>query len=348
MEARRRRIWQFTGIGCALAITAAVPTLFDGAQRVAARMSSAAADPDEAFVPPPMPDVEALMTGDPVAAELSGPPPFRDGRASAGATVVPARAFPRGGTALDRARAQQCLTTAIYYEAATEPADGKRAVAQVVLNRVLHPAFPNSVCDVVYQGSERATGCQFSFTCDGSLLRPPARREWEESATVAADALAGRVFAPVGLATHYHTWRVWPRWGRSLVSTVAVGAHIFHRLRGWWGTAPAFRARYAGGEPLPGPHPPSLPVVPSALVAAAEPVATTPIGSTPTPTPGPARASAATGLAKSPSARPVATVADARASLIARAAPVEADTLPTSTIRAEFARSGQWKTPAAR
>ena len=338
----------------ALAITAAVPTLFDGAQRVAARMGDAVTDSDAGFTPPPMPDVEALMTGEPVEVVAGDDLVIPGGElpaaeiASAGGAIIPARAFPRSGTSLDRARAQQCLTTAIYYEAATEPADGKRAVAQVVLNRVLHPAFPNSVCDVVYQGSERVTGCQFSFTCDGSLLRPPARREWEESATVAADALAGRVFAPVGLATHYHTWRVWPRWGRSLVSTVAVGAHIFHRLRGWWGTAPAFRARYAGGEPLPGPHPPSLLIVPSAPVAAAELVATTPIGSTPTPTPGPARASAVTGLAQSTTGRPVATVADARAGLVGRAAPVEADTLPTSTVRAEFARSGQWKTPAAR
>ena len=69
-------------------------------------------------------------------------------------------------------RSLQCLTEAVYYEARSESEEGQRAVAQVVLNRVRHPAYPNSVCGVVYQGSERVTGCQFSFTCDGALGRP--------------------------------------------------------------------------------------------------------------------------------------------------------------------------------
>ena len=75
-----------------------------------------------------------------------------------------------------RARALDCLTSAIYYEAGQESTDGQRAVAQVVLNRVRHPAFPASVCGVVYEGSTRATGCQFTFTCDGSLARAPMPR----------------------------------------------------------------------------------------------------------------------------------------------------------------------------
>jgi spore germination cell wall hydrolase CwlJ-like protein len=73
----------------------------------------------------------------------------------------------------DRARSIECLTAAIYYEAATEPLDGQRAVAQVVLNRVRHPAYPSTVCGVVFEGARRITGCQFTFTCDGSLRRPP-------------------------------------------------------------------------------------------------------------------------------------------------------------------------------
>src|SRR3546814_17339709 len=68
-----------------------------------------------------------------------------------------------------------CLTAAIYYEAAQESESGKRGVAQVVLNRARHPAFPSSICGVVYQGSERKTGCQFTFTFDGSLARKPSR-----------------------------------------------------------------------------------------------------------------------------------------------------------------------------
>ena len=86
-----------------------------------------------------------------------------------------AQAFRQAGGGLDKARALQCLSMAIYYEAASESYEGQQAVAQVVLNRVAHPAYPASVCGVVFQGSERKTGCQFSFTCDGSMRRPPSR-----------------------------------------------------------------------------------------------------------------------------------------------------------------------------
>ena len=83
----------------------------------------------------------------------------------------------RGRTALDRLRSLDCLAQAIYYEARSESEDGQRAVAQVVLNRVRHPAWPNSVCGVVYQGPMRAGGgCQFTFTCDGSLSAARRRR----------------------------------------------------------------------------------------------------------------------------------------------------------------------------
>ncbi|MBR0552252.1 cell wall hydrolase [Stakelama marina] len=168
-------------------------------------------------------------------------------------TITAAQPFVMRGSATDRARAAQCLTTAIYYEAATEPDNGQRAVAQVILNRVRHPAFPDTVCGVVYQGSDKR-GCQFSFACDGSLARTPERKYWLRAKMVAEAALAGSVFPPVGLATHYHTYAVTPAWNRSLVMTGVFGAHFFHRWKGWWGTAAAFNQVYAGGEPLPGPH----------------------------------------------------------------------------------------------
>src|SRR5947199_78142 len=81
---------------------------------------------------------------------------------------------------------------------------GVLAVAQVVLNRVRHPAFPASVCGVVYEGSTRQTGCQFTFTCDGSLYRRPDLTGWRRAYTIAEAALSGSVYAPVGYATHYH------------------------------------------------------------------------------------------------------------------------------------------------
>src|SRR5207253_7963289 len=111
--------------------------------------------------------------------------------------------------------ALRCLTQAIYYEAANEPETGKRAVAQVVINRMRHPAYPKSVCGVVYEGANAAV-CQFSFTCDGALLRAPAQRQWAESRAVAEAALAGNVLPEVGSATNYHADYVLPRWAFTL------------------------------------------------------------------------------------------------------------------------------------
>jgi spore germination cell wall hydrolase CwlJ-like protein len=148
-----------------------------------------------------------------------------------------------------RARALECLTSAVYYEAGSESSEGEKAVAQVVLNRVRHPAFPSSVCDVVYQGSTRATGCQFTFTCDGSLARRPSIDGWARARKIAQAALAGAVYAPAGYATHYHADYVVPYWASSLAKNTVVGAHIFYRWAGGWGRPAAFTKRYAGHEP---------------------------------------------------------------------------------------------------
>lgn len=147
---------------------------------------------------------------------------------------------------LSRSTALDCMTAAIYYEAASETFQGQRAVAQVILNRVRHPAFPHSVCGVVYQGSERSTGCQFSFTCDGSLARRPSRAGWDRAAAIAAAALSGVVEPSVGTATHYHTVWVVPYWASSLTKITTVGAHIFYRWSGFWGKRSAFSSRYTG------------------------------------------------------------------------------------------------------
>ncbi len=194
------------------------------------------------------------FASEPIQAETAGARPFSMGKASA----------------VDRARALECLTAAIYYEAASEPDAGQQAVAQVVLNRARHPAFPATVCGVVYQGSERR-GCQFSFACDGAMARVPSRTGWARAAGNAWGALAGRVYAPVGLATHYHTFAVRPVWNRGLVMTDVVGAHFFHRWKGWWGTGAAFGQAYRGGEPVPGPHGPTV-TTPSTVIAVAAPV----------------------------------------------------------------------------
>ncbi len=147
---------------------------------------------------------------------------------------------------LSRSSAINCLTSAIYYEAASESERGQRAVAQVILNRVRHPAYPKSVCGVVFQGSERTTGCQFSFTCDGSMARTPQPAFWERAKRIAKDALSGKVEPSVGNATHYHTIWIVPYWAPSLQKLTTVGAHIFYRWTGYWGQPGAFKDVYAG------------------------------------------------------------------------------------------------------
>ncbi len=164
---------------------------------------------------------------------------------------APAQALsvPFGLNGQNYLRALDCLAAAVYYEAAEEPLDGQRAVAQVVLNRVRHLAYPHTVCGVVFQGSERRTGCQFSFTCDGSLNRTPSAIGWKRARQVAGAALAGLVYRPVGLATHYHADYVLPYWAQTLVKQIVIGRHIFYRWPGMWGKQGAFEARYDPQEP---------------------------------------------------------------------------------------------------
>ncbi|MXP44635.1 cell wall hydrolase [Allopontixanthobacter sediminis] len=147
--------------------------------------------------------------------------------------------------------AVDCLTAAIHYEAASESTSGQRAVAQVVLNRVRHPAYPNSICGVVFQGSQRLTGCQFTFTCDGSLRRRPSAAAWQRARSVAAAALSGYVEPNVGLATHYHANFVVPYWSGSLTKIGPIGSHIFYRWRGRNGTRAAFTSSYSNTELIP-------------------------------------------------------------------------------------------------
>ena len=141
---------------------------------------------------------------------------------------------------IGRRNAADCLTSAIYYEAGNELSQGKRAVAQVVLNRVRHPAYPKSICGVIYQGAERKTGCQFTFTCDGSLARRPSRDRWEQARVIALGAISGVVEPSVGMATHYHANYVLPYWAPSLDKVAQIGTHIFYKWKGTWGRRRAF------------------------------------------------------------------------------------------------------------
>lgn len=183
--------------------------------------------------------VEARAVGD-EAKLINAAMPFSNG------PLLAARPFDLSKSdLLDHRRALLCLTQAVYYEAGFEPTPGRRAVAQVVLNRMRHPAFPKSVCGVVYQGARQPV-CQFSFVCDGSLYRPPAAGAWKQAESIAEAALDGFVEKSVGAATHYHANYVAPYWAPRLAKISAIGAHIFYRWPGAWGSIAAFTGRYAG------------------------------------------------------------------------------------------------------
>ena len=162
--------------------------------------------------------------------------------------LEPAKPFVLTGSADARAKALRCLTQAVYYEAGFEPGEGQMAVAQTVINRMRHPGYPKSICGVIFEGAARATGCQFSFACDGSLAREPVPALWANAEAVARRALSGFVFKPVGTATHYHADYVAPYWAPTLVKLKQFGQHIFYRWTGPSGMLAAFRGRYSGNE----------------------------------------------------------------------------------------------------
>ncbi len=147
-----------------------------------------------------------------------------------------------------RAKAEKCLTDAIYFEARGEPVRGQIAVAQVVMNRVFSGFYPNNVCGVVYQNAHRHLACQFTFACDGirEVVREPDA--WERAKKIAAEMLDGKLWLPeVGKATHYHAYWVHPSWVREMTRMYKLGVHTFYRPRKWgdgadapqWGDARA-------------------------------------------------------------------------------------------------------------
>lgn len=160
----------------------------------------------------------------------------------------PAQPYVFTGDALARERATDCLAAAMLYEAGDDDR-GQRAVAQVVLNRARHPSFPASVCGVVFQGSERSTGCQFTFTCDGAMARTPYAETYARTRARAREMLGGAVTSEVGLATHYHTDWVHPVWSAEMDKIAQVDTHLFFRWHGGPGSAAAMIQRRGGSEP---------------------------------------------------------------------------------------------------
>jgi spore germination cell wall hydrolase CwlJ-like protein len=315
-ELRRRRGRELACVLMLLGSASCVP--LNAAPAPDAGRESAVRSPQQAPAPPPA--AEVLET------KLEAIAP------SAAVTInasIPLAATPnpraqsvvfRAAGAIDQIRALQCLSEAVYYEARSESEDGQRAVAQVVLNRVRHPSYPSSVCGVVYQGPMRAGGgCQFTFTCDGSMGRTPLGYDWAQARRIASEALAGKVYAPVGHATHYHTHQVLPSWAYRLAKVAVIGAHNFYRIPDRWGTPGAFSQRYAAHEPAP-----------SSVIAARLPISLAAVPQVYVPA----------ALTPKHIMLPIEAPAP-YADALPMANPVE-DTLPESTVREEYRNSGRW------
>lgn len=131
---------------------------------------------------------------------------------------------------------QKCLAEGIYFEARGESELGQAAVAQVILNRVRNPAYPDTICAVVYQDKRQRNRCQFSFACDGRPERIAEQRQWLIAKRIGRDVTEGRIWvAEVGDSTHYYANYVRPGWARRMIKMNTIGAHLFYRTRfgGW-------------------------------------------------------------------------------------------------------------------
>ena len=131
---------------------------------------------------------------------------------------------------------QNCLAEGIYFEARGEPADGQAAVAQVILNRVRNPAYPDSICGVVFQNDQWRNHCQFSFACDGRPERISEEAAWKAAKEIALEVTSGKIWIDeVGDSTHYHAGYVNPGWGHRMIQKDRLGEHIFYRTKngGW-------------------------------------------------------------------------------------------------------------------
>ena len=124
---------------------------------------------------------------------------------------------------------QRCLAEALYFEARGESVKGQFAVAEVILNRVDHPLYPETVCGVVNQGTGRKWQCQFTYTCDGLAEVIRERRAYDRVSKIAKLMIDGSERRLTAGATHYHTTAVNPKWNKAFPKTAKIGSHLFYR-----------------------------------------------------------------------------------------------------------------------
>jgi hypothetical protein len=155
-------------------------------------------------------------------------------RADAPVTVFDGTVKSRSGKKVS-AKELNCMATAIYFEARGESYRGQVAVGQVVMNRVAHKLYPDTICSVVYQNQSKRNACQFSFACDGIPERVYDKKAWVQAEEIAKGIAAGDLYlTEVGYATHYHANYVRPHWAPRMKKVTKIGLHVFyHFKRGW-------------------------------------------------------------------------------------------------------------------
>ena len=128
-----------------------------------------------------------------------------------------------------------CMATAIYFEARGESYRGQVAVGQVVMNRVSHKLYPDSICGVVFQNQSKRNACQFSFACDGIPEKITEKKAWAQAQEIAKEVVSGQEYlSDVGYSTHYHATYVYPHWAPRMKKNVKIGTHVFYQFkRGW-------------------------------------------------------------------------------------------------------------------
>jgi hypothetical protein len=152
---------------------------------------------------------------------------------------VPATIFDGTITSVDGKKWSEkelwCMATAIYFESRGEAYRGQVAVGQVVMNRVKHKLYPDTICGVVFQNQHRRNSCQFSFACDGIPERVTDKKSWAQAQEIANGIVDGSLYIPeVGYATHYHATYVYPHWAPRMTKVTKIGLHVFyHFKRGW-------------------------------------------------------------------------------------------------------------------
>ena len=124
-----------------------------------------------------------------------------------------------------------CLSRTIYWEAKGEAAASMEAIANVVMNRLGHEGFPNTICEVVRQGHERGA-CQFSWWCDGRSDDAEEEKSYAIAKEISRKALNRQLPDRTGGAMYFHQRKVPPGWSTEYIKTVEIGGHIFYKPHG--------------------------------------------------------------------------------------------------------------------